>query len=170
MKSRARVGTHPIHPMIIPFPIAFLTGSVGFDALSRIVASEPLYQTAGHCMIAGIITGLLAAVPGVIDFTTVIPEDSRAKDKAVYHLALTSIALIAFLVSYLARPTFAERNILTILPAYAGFLSLSVGGWLGGALVYDEKVGIDEKVIREPELVRSPWDTDQDEVSAYPHH
>jgi uncharacterized membrane protein len=53
MKSRAVIGNHPIHPMIIPFPIAFLTGSVAFDVASRALSSEALYTTAGHLMIAG---------------------------------------------------------------------------------------------------------------------
>jgi hypothetical protein len=39
--------------MIIPFPIAFLTGSVAFDVASRALSSEALYTTAGHLMIAG---------------------------------------------------------------------------------------------------------------------
>lgn len=170
MKSRVRVGTHPLHPMIVPFPIAFLTGSVVFDAMSRVVPSEPLYHTAGHCMIAGVVTGLFAALPGFIDFTTVIPGDTRAKKRAVYHLSVNTLALIAFLVSLFARPTFAERNILSILPAYAGFLCLTIGGWLGSALVYEDKIGIEEKVVREPDLVRTPWERAQGEMGAYPHH
>lgn len=170
MKSKASIGAHPIHSIIIPFPIAFLTGSVVFDGLSRAVASEALYHTAGHCMIAGVCTGLLAAIPGIIDFTQVIPDDSRAKDKATYHLAVNTIALIAFLVSYLARPVYAERDVLTIVPAYIGLLFLSVGGWLGGALVYEEKVGIAEDKLREPDIVAPPWQRHEGETGAYPHH
>jgi uncharacterized membrane protein len=170
MKSRAVIGNHPIHPMLIPFPIAFLTGAVAFDIASRVLSSESLYTTAGHCMIAGIVMGVVAAIPGLIDFTSIIPEDSRAKNKATYHIIVNTVALIAFLVAFLARPPFAARNLITVLPAYMGFLFLSVGGWLGGSLVYEEKVGIDEVFPQRTETIRPPWEEPSPDIGTYPHH
>lgn len=170
MKSRAVIGNHPIHPMIIPFPIAFLTGSIVFDALGRILSSEPLYQTAGHCMIAGVVMGLLAAIPGLVDFTSVIPESTRAKDKATYHLIVNTVALVSFLVSFLARPSFAERDVISVLPAYLGFLFLSVGGWIGGSLVYGEKIGIEEGAAQPKGTRASRWEEPSEGVGTYPHH
>jgi len=156
--------------MIIPFPIAFLTGSVAFDIASRVLSSEPLYQTAGHCMIVGVFMGVLAAIPGLIDFTSIIPENSRAKNKATYHIIVNTVALIAFLVAFLARPSFAERNFISVLPAYLGFLFLSVGGWLGGSLVYEEKVGIEERSRKPSETLRAPWEAPPTDIGTYPHH
>lgn len=156
--------------MIVPFPIAFLTGSIVFDALGRILPSEPLYQTGGHCMIAGVVMGFVAAIPGLIDFTSVIPENSRAKDKATYHLIVNTVALVSFLVSFLARPSFAERDVISVLPAYLGFLFLTVGGWLGGSLVYEEKVGIEEGVAQSTATRGPRWESPSGEVETYPHH
>lgn len=170
MKSRAVIGNHPIHPMLIPFPIAFLTGSVAFDIASRVLSSESLYTTAGHCMIAGVVMGLLAAIPGLIDFMSILPANSRAKDKATYHIIVNTVALISFLVAFLARPPFAARNFITVLPAYAGFLFLTVGGWLGGSLVYEDKVGVDEGLAQRTETIRPPWDEPSSDIGAYPHH
>jgi len=170
MKSRAVIGNHPIHPMLIPFPIAFLPGAVAFDIASRVLSSESLYTTAGHCMIAGIVMGVVAAIPGLIDFTSIIPEDSRAKNKATYHIIVNTVALIAFLVAFLARPPFAARNLITVLPAYMGFLFLSVGGWLGGSLVYEEKVGIDEAFPQRTETIRPHWEEPSPDIGTYPHH
>lgn len=170
MKSRAVVGKHPIHPMLIPFPIAFLTGSVAFDIASRALSSEPLYTTATHCMIAGVIMGVVAAVPGLVDFTSINPENSGAKNKATYHIIVNTIALTAFLVAFLARPPFVARNVITIVPAYLGFVFLSVGGWLGGSLVYEEKVGIEEEVPQQAESMSAPWEAQQPDIGAYPHH
>lgn len=156
--------------MLIPFPIAFLTGSVAFDIASRVLSSESLYTTAGHCMIAGIVTGILAAIPGLIDFTSIIPENSRAKNRATYHIIVNTVALIAFLVAFLARPPFDARNVITVLPAYGGFLFLSLGGWLGGALVYEENVGIDEKLSPRTESITPPWEMPSQDISSHPHH
>lgn len=170
MRSSAAIGTHPIHPMLIPFPIAFLSGSLAFDIISRVVSSQALYQTAGHCMIAGVVMGFVAAIPGLIDFIRVIPVNSRAKNKATYHMIVNSVALIAFLVSFLARPPFEARNYVSVLPAYLGFLFLSIGGWLGGVLVYEEKVGIEETFEKQRDSAPPTWEEPHAEFEQYPHH
>lgn len=112
-------------------------------------------------MIAGVVMGFLAAIPRLVDFTSAIPENTRAKDKATYHLIVNTVALVSFLVSFLARPSFAERDVISVLPAYLGFLFLTVGGWLGGSLVYDEKIGIEEGVAQPTATRGSRWDTSQ---------
>lgn len=144
MKSKAAIGGHPIHPMLIPFPIAFLTGAIVFDILSRVRVSEPLYTTAYHCLVAGLIMGVLAAIAGAVDFRYAIPADTPAKNKATYHLIVNGLGLVLFSLSLFMRPSFVDRNTISMLPAYAGAILLGIGGWLGGSLVYDEKVGINE--------------------------
>ena len=68
MRSRAQIKAHPIHPALIPFPFAFLIGALVFDAVGLILGRPELWRTGGHLTIAGIATGLLAAIPGVIDY------------------------------------------------------------------------------------------------------
>jgi uncharacterized membrane protein len=121
-------------------------------------------------MIAGVVMGVVAAIPGLIDFTSVIPENTRAKDRATYHLIVNTVALVSFLVSFLARPSFAERDVISVLPAYLGFLFLTVGGWLGGSLVYDEKIGIEEGAAQPTGTRGSRWEEPPEEVGTYPHH
>ena len=68
MKSKAVALGHPIHPMLIPFPFAFLTGAVLFDAAGWFRDLPSWWTTGGHLSLAGIATALLAAIPGVIDY------------------------------------------------------------------------------------------------------
>ncbi len=82
MKSRAVALGHPIHPMLIPFPFAFLTGAVLFDAVGWLRDVPSWWTTGGHLSLAGIATALLAAIPGVIDYLYTVPPDSSAKTRA----------------------------------------------------------------------------------------
>ena len=68
MKSKAVALGHPIHPMLIPFPFAFLTGAALFDAVGWFRDVPSWWTTGGHLSLAGIATAVLAAIPGVIDY------------------------------------------------------------------------------------------------------
>ena len=82
MKSKAVALGHPIHPMLIPFPFAFLTGAVLFDAAGWFRDVLPWWTTGGHLSLAGIATALLAAIPGVIDYLYTVPPTRRPANGA----------------------------------------------------------------------------------------
>jgi uncharacterized membrane protein len=79
MKSKAVALGHPIHPMLIPFPFAFLTGAVLFDAAGWFRDVPSWWATGGHLSLAGIATALLAAIPGLIDYLYTVPPDGTVK-------------------------------------------------------------------------------------------
>lgn len=85
MRSRANVKAHPLHPALIPFPLAFLTGAVAFDVLALAWGRAAFGTTAAHLAVAGIATGLLAAVPGVIDYLYSVPPQSSGKSRTMRH-------------------------------------------------------------------------------------
>jgi uncharacterized membrane protein len=91
VRSRAQIKAHPIHPSLIPFPFAFLIGALFFDALGLILERSELWRTAGHLTLAGIAAGLLAAVPGAIDYIYTVPPNSSGKKRATKH-ALGNVA------------------------------------------------------------------------------
>ena len=69
MASHASIGGHPIHPMIIPFPIALWVFSLIAD-LIYLWRGNPLWRNyiAFYTLLGGIIGGAAAAVPGIIDW------------------------------------------------------------------------------------------------------
>src|SRR6185503_2984332 len=99
MKSKAVALGHPIHPMLIPFPFAFLTGAFLSDALGGFLGNEALVATAGHLTVAGVAMGLLAAVPGIIDYFYTVPPESSARVRATNHARLNIAALALFVGS-----------------------------------------------------------------------
>src|SRR6476469_2146304 len=87
MRSKATLLGHPVHPMLIPFPIAFLTGAVGFDAAGWLGDAPAWWTTGGYLGCAGIVTALLAAVPGFVDYLYTVPPKSSGKERATKHMA-----------------------------------------------------------------------------------
>src|SRR5688500_2822555 len=96
MKSRAVVFGHPLHPMLIPFPFAFLTGAVAFDAAGWWSNAPSWWTTGGHLNLAGVATALVAAVPGLIDYFSTVPPESSAKTRATKHMLVNLTAVTIF--------------------------------------------------------------------------
>ena len=143
MKSKANIKGHPIHPILISFPIAFFSGTLLFDVIGIITGRGDLNHIAYYLQIAGVGFGLLAAVPGIIDFIYTVPPKSSGKKRAARHGLINSTALILFAVAWYIRrgPDYSFYMLLT-LEAISVIL-LSIGGWLGGTLVYRNQIGVD---------------------------
>ena len=80
MESKAKILGHPVHPILIVFPLGLLATAVVFDVIF-LVTDNPLWTQAAYFMIgAGVVTGLAAAVPGLMDWLA-IPRGTRAKTR-----------------------------------------------------------------------------------------
>ena len=139
MKSTANIAEHPIHPMLIPYPFAFLSGALGFRLAAAARRSAALEQTADHLRAAGIASAVVAALPGIVDYFTVVPAGA-ARQKATAHALSNSGALVCFTAAAMAG---RDRSRVLGLETL-GTLLLSVGGWLGGSLSYHHHVGVVE--------------------------
>lgn len=144
MESRAKVLGHPIHQMLVPLPVGLLVMAVVFDVLSLVFGWD-LGRVSFWNIVAGIVTGLLAAVFGLVDFLG-IPAGTRARRIGLAH-GLGNVLLIAlFAAAVLLRWDEPGRALTT--PAFIlELLGLAVGGttaWLGGELVDRLGVGVDD--------------------------
>jgi nitrite reductase/ring-hydroxylating ferredoxin subunit/uncharacterized membrane protein len=144
MRSRASVKGHPVHPMLIPFPFAFLTGALLFDLLGRWLGNMDLAYTGRHLTVAGIAAGLVAAIPGAIDYLNSVPPGSSGKTRATKHALLNVTALLLFAISYLLRQD-GEASIATLALELVGVVVLAVAGYMGGTLVYRNQIGVDHR-------------------------
>lgn len=146
MKSKASFNSHPFHPMLIAFPIAFLTGTLLFDLLCFLDENSNFYQTARYLNVAGIIAGLVAAVPGFIDYMYTIPPESSAKKRGTKHALVNVSAITLFTVALLLRKADAlTPGLEVLLPEIGGMVFLAFGGYMGGTLVYRNQIGVDPR-------------------------
>lgn len=146
MKSKAVVKGHPLHPMLIPFPFAFLAGAVAFDVLAWITRAPALWATGAHLTLAGVATGLLAAVPGLVDYALAVPPDSSAKRRATRHLLANASALVLFAAAWVVRAeSVVDAHLGTLVLEASALALLGAGGWMGGTLVYRNQIAVDHR-------------------------
>jgi uncharacterized membrane protein len=142
MESKFKVMGHGAHPILIVFPLGLLSTSVVFDIV-YLLTRDTAYSLVAYWMIAaGVIGGVIAAVPGFVDWMA-IPKNTRAKRVGLLHAVINDIVLILFAVSWWLRrdkpPLFPPDAPELILSFVALVLAL-VSGWLGGELV--ERLGM----------------------------
>lgn len=148
MRSAAHFRGHPIHPMLIPFPFAFLTGAFLFDVAGRVTGHAGWWATGGHLALIGIATALLAAVPGFIDYLRTVPPKSSGKRRATTHMLLNLTVVAVFVVATLLRSgSVAPETSVVVLEGLAVAM-LFVGGWLGGVLVSRNQISVDHRYAR----------------------
>jgi uncharacterized membrane protein len=151
MESRAKLFGHPIHPVLIVFPLGLLGTAVLFDIIGLIAGNNQLFAASFYMIAAGVIGGLVAAVFGLWDWLA-IPLGTRAKRVGLVHAGANVAALTLFAISWLMRyaaqqtgggqPTVTPEGI----PVILGVIGLGIalfGGWLGGELIHRLDVSID---------------------------
>jgi uncharacterized membrane protein len=110
MRSSAHVDGHPLHPMLIVFPFAYLFGSACVDVWARATNHRRWFRTASHMSLLGLGSALAAAVPGVVDYVFAVPPKSSAKRRATSHMFANVSALGLFALSRMGRNATAIRR------------------------------------------------------------
>jgi uncharacterized membrane protein len=144
MEARAKFMGHPIHQMLIVFPLGLLGMSVVFDLVFLATETQIFSAVAYWMMVAGVASGLLAAPFGFVDWRA-IPAGTRAKRVGAMHGLGNVIVLLLFVGSLLLRE--GDRAIPPASAYVCSFLAVGlalVTAWLGGELVDRLGVGVSE--------------------------
>ncbi len=132
--------------MLVPFPLALLVGGFVADAAGLIFEHPDPPIVAYYMVAAGILMGLMAAVPGLIDYAKTVPPDSSAKRRATKHMVVNVSAIGLFALAWYLRggPGIQPEPVIVIFEA-AGVVLLAVGGWMGGVLSFRNQIGVDHR-------------------------
>jgi len=144
MRSYASIKGHPVHPMLVVYPFAFLTGAFGFNLAGTAARRRDVANVSQYLLPTGIAAGLIAATPGLLDYTHSVPPASSGKDRATRHALLNSAALGLFTMSWLLGKS-RRRQLLPLAMQAAGSAAMCVAGYLGGTLVYRNQIGVDHR-------------------------
>jgi uncharacterized membrane protein len=146
MRSKATIFGHPIHPMLIAFPVAFYTATlVAFIVYAT--SGDPFWlRLADLSNWAGVVMAGVAAIPGLLDWAVAIPAHSAAKKTGLLHMGLNVASLVVFLINAITywntwegTPPDAKTGV--VLSAI-GLLLTVPAGFLGWSLVQDHHVGL----------------------------
>ena len=143
-RSTAAIGGHPIHPMLIPFPIACLVGAFVTD-LIFLNSGDTGFATASHWLLGfGIGTALLAAVFGLIDYMG--DDRIRRLGVALQHMIANVTAVVISVINFAIRLGDHAEPVdnLGVYLSGAVVLILLYSGWLGGHMVYRHRVAVQE--------------------------
>ena len=173
MKSRANIKSHPIHPILVTFPIAFLFGTAVLDTIAIIRGSDFFWLMGFYMEMGGIAFGLLAAIPGIIDYKYTLPEKSSAKKRGATHGLLNTTAIILFSIALYLKYDGDYSPLVILSIEIVGVAILSVSGWMGGTLVYRNQAGVDVRYAgagkwKEIAIIQSSGEVDvapEDELS-----
>lgn len=130
-----------MHPALVVFPLGLLATSLVWDLAYLATGRAMWAQISFWTIIAGLIGGAVAGVPGFIDWMG-IPDRTRAKRIGIYHLAANAIVLLLFVISAVARYThgYEVPTVGMMVVGWIGIAVAIVSGWLGGELV--ERLGV----------------------------
>lgn len=148
--TTAAIFGHPLHPMLVVLPIASLVGAAVCDWVYLLSANDFWAVGAFWLIVAGLVTGAIAAVAGIVDMMSV--ERARTMGIAWAHAIGNVIVLGFVLVNYLMRrDNPADPTLLAIAISTGIFAALLVTGWLGGELSFRHGIGVSRGVGNHPE-------------------
>ncbi|MCZ7440188.1 DUF2231 domain-containing protein [Micromonospora sp. WMMC241] len=144
MESRLKVLGHPVHPMLVMFPVALLVTAVIFDVVDTVGGPDFLGEVAYWNITVGLIGGLLAAVAGAFDLLA-LPTGTRAKRVGLLHAAANIAVILLFAAVWVVRLNADSRAAGGALIAIevVAVAILGISAWLGGELVDRLGVGVD---------------------------
>ena len=146
MRSSAHLSGHPIHPMLVAFPAAYLIGAAGLDLWARASGRAEWFRTSRHLTTLGIGTAMVAAVPGLIDYVFGVPPKSSAKTRATDHMVANVSALTLFSIARAGwRDPDGPPRAWSTAADVCGAALIAFAGWLGGTLVFRNQIAVDHR-------------------------
>lgn len=150
ISSKMSIGGHPIHPMLIHFPVAALIGLLGTD-LAYILTGDPFWARASIWLVAvGVIGGWVSGSVGLLDLLLV--EKIRRLVTAWCHAILAVMLLSLATLNWMLRIGQADAAIMPwgLYLSLASGVLIALTSFFGGQLVYDHAIGVDFEEAPEP--------------------
>ncbi|PLC50818.1 hypothetical protein CR159_06635 [Pollutimonas subterranea] len=134
------LSSHPMHPMLVTFPIALLICALGSDAAFVLLGDSFWARVSLWLLGVGTLMGILAGVAGTIELLSVAGIRQRAA--AWNHFVMAVMLLAVGFINWLSRLADAEAAIfpIGIYLSFLGALLVALAGWLGGKLVFEDRV------------------------------
>jgi uncharacterized membrane protein len=142
LRPTAQIAKHPIHPMLVPFPIACFVGTLVTDIAYSVTAQMMWADFSAWLLVVGVVMGVLAAVAGLIDFLG--NRLIRAQRPAWPHVLGNILVIVLSIFNALVHTRDAWTSVMPtgLILSVIVVLILPVTGWLGWSMVYRHGVGV----------------------------
>ena len=154
MRTPASIAGHPIHAMLIVFPVGLWVFALVSDLIVISTATPEIWYTVSFlAIIGGLIGAIAAAVPGLIDLVWL--RKAPVRKLAFAHMGINLAIVALFAINAWIRRNGVDSMALPLALSVAGVALLVISGWLGGEMVHIHRVAVDEP---EAAPVRpAPW-------------
>jgi len=145
LRPTARIARHPIHPMLVPVPIAFFVGTLLTDIVYWRTAEMMWADFSAWLVTVGVIVAYFAAIAGLIDFLSnrLVRAQPPAWPHAIGNLAVLVLATLNMLIH--TRDGWTSVAPWGLILSAAVVLILLFTGWMGWSMVYRHGVGVVER-------------------------
>lgn len=146
---------HPSHPPLTDAAIGLYGGATGFAVLSAVGVSEENLAIAWWlALVAGLLVTVPTAFTGLVDWLTITRGTPLWRTATAHLLAMVSATVVFLVAAIVGHGGYVDREVTTasLLLTLLGFALLTVGGWLGGTVVYVHGMrvlGEEHKPVRE---------------------
>ncbi len=142
LRATTQIVRHPIHPMLVPIPFVCFVGALLTDIAYAVTAQIMWANFSAWLLTIGVITGVLAAIAGLIDFLSgrLIRGQAQAWPHMIGNLAVLVIAFFNALVH--TRDAWTSVVPTGLILSAITVVILCITGWLGRGLVYRQGVGV----------------------------
>jgi uncharacterized membrane protein len=140
MDTPASIKHHPYHPVLVGLPIGLWVFSLFSDFMAYFKWGSQVWNSVAYFTLAGgIVTALIAAVPGFIDLLSI--TDKRLRQIGVIHMLINLVVVGLYVVNLLLRRD-GQSALVPFVLSGVGIILLGISGWLGGELVHHYGVGV----------------------------
>ena len=143
MRTPASIAGHPIHPMLVPIAIGGFVISFASDLICLGGGNPAVWNpVAYYTMVGGILGALAAAVPGLIDLLSLPP--GPIKKTAVTHMGVNLTVVAIYVCNAWMRHGNPQDIKLPMILSAITVVMLLYSGWLGGKMVFEGGVGVND--------------------------
>jgi uncharacterized membrane protein len=143
-----RIFGHPIHVMLIHFPIGLLPMEFVLSGLAYIYQDTLLATAAFYCGVGGVATGYVAMLTGLLDLIAIPKENKPAMGTGLLHGFINGLVVLVYTVfvykAWQAYPNVNVQSLATLLVKGLLVGCLLFGNFLGGRLIYQHHIGINK--------------------------
>jgi uncharacterized membrane protein len=146
MYSKVKIVGHPIHPMLVAYPIALYTSTLVAYIIYAAHKDPFFFRAAIAANIAGVVMAALTALPGFIDWAVGVPSGSPAKRHGLIHMLLNVGALLIFIINAIIHtgnwksPSGTASGVILAL---IGVLLTVGAGFFGWTMIQNDHVGVE---------------------------
>jgi uncharacterized membrane protein len=146
MYSKVKILGHPIHPMLVAYPIALYSLALVAYVIYAIGGIPFWFQVAGVAAVGGALMAIVTALPGFLDWALGVPATSPAKAHGLRHMLLNVAALVIFIINDIVNvPQWLSphpEKAWGIVFSLVGVGCTVAAGFFGWTMIQDDHVGV----------------------------